>query len=306
MKQAPNHQLAILGAVVAGGFMAVQARVNSGLGVALESGVAAALISFSSGLAIIGLIVALSKKDRERLRDFIGTISRKEFPLWGLTGGLLGGVFVITQGTVAGVIGISLFAVAVVTGQALAALVIDGRGLLGMKRRPLGALRLMGTMLAITGLVVAGDFANYSFQTITLLPFLAGIGIGFQQALNSNLGQKTESAAVATLINFVLGTFLIAIALLVANGGFQFSGELPTNPVLYLGGLVGVVFIFVQVVLVPKIGTLAMGVSLLVGQLSSSLLLDLVTPISSRDINGYTFTGVTLALIGATLVASRR
>jgi transporter family-2 protein len=306
VKQAPTRPLAIVGAVVAGGFMAVQARVNSGLSVALESGVVAAFISFSSGLAIIGLIVALSKKDRDRLRDFIGTIRRKEFPLWGLTGGLLGGIFVITQGTVAGVIGISLFAVAVVTGQALAALLIDGRGLLGMKRRPLGGLRVMGTILAIAGLVVAGDFANYSFQTIILLPFLAGIGIGFQQALNSNLGQKTDSAVVATLINFVLGTSLIAIALLVANGGFQFSGELPTNPVLYLGGLVGVVFIFVQVVLVPKIGTLAMGVSLLVGQLSSSLLLDLVTPISSRGINGYTFTGVTLALLGATLVASRR
>ena len=110
----------------------------------------------------------------------------------------------------------------------------------------------------------------------------------------------------ATLINFVLGTALIAIALLVTNGGFQFSGEFPTEPVLYIGGLVGVVFIFVQVVLVPKIGTLAMGVSLLVGQLISSLLLDLVAPISSREVTGYTLAEVLLGLVGATLLAQRR
>jgi uncharacterized membrane protein YdcZ (DUF606 family) len=49
-----------------------------------------------------------------------------------------------------------------------------------------------------------------------------------------------------------------------------------------------------------------MGVSLLVGQLISSLLLDLVAPISSREVTGYTLAGVLLALVGATLVASRR
>ena len=305
VSDASSKAIAIAISVLAGGFMAVQARVNSGLGVALENGILAALISFSSGLVIIGVIVAISKRDRAKLRAFTSRIGRG-FPLWGLAGGLLGGLFVITQGTVAGVIGISLFAVSVVTGQALAALTIDGRGLLGMTRRPLGLLRILGTTFAIAGLIVTGDFANYSFQPISLLPFLAGIGIGFQQALNGNLGRQTESAVVATLINFVLGTALIAIALLVTNGGFQFSGEFPTEPVLYIGGLVGVVFIFVQVVLVPKIGTLAIGVSLLVGQLISSLLLDLVAPISSREVTGYTLAGVLLALVGATLVAQRR
>ena len=301
-----SKAFAIAVSVVAGGFMAVQARVNAGLGASLENGMLAALISFSSGLVFVGLFVAASKKQRGSLSQFVRKLWVGELPLWSISGGLLGGFFVITQGVVAGVIGIALFAVSVVTGQALAALLIDGRGLFGLARRHLGSARLLGTLLAIVGLVVTGEFTNYSFEPVLLLPFFAGIGIGFQQALNGNLGRQTGSPIVATFINFILGTAFIAIAILVFRGGFEFSGALPTNPIFYIGGFVGVIFIFVQVVLVPRIGTLAMGVSLLVGQLVSSLALDLFAPIALREVTSYTLAGVLLALIGASLVASRR
>ncbi len=79
----------------------------------------------------------------------------------------------------------------------------------------------------------------------------------------------------------------------------------PTNPLLYLGGVVGVIFIFIQVVVLPKIGALTMGIAMLVGQLVGSVLLDWIVPIAQRELTISTLIGILLAMLGAGLVARR-
>jgi transporter family-2 protein len=217
---------------------------------------------------------------------------------------MLGGIYVIMQGVVAGLIGIALFSIGVVAGSALSALLLDGNGLLGLTKRKIGLSRLAGTALAFLGLVVASDIANYSFTPLILLPFAAGIGIGFQQAMNGLFGTLAQSAVIPTFFNFIAGTIFIALALLVVEG-FSVPASWPTNPLLYLGGVVGVIFIFMQVVVLPKIGALSMGIAMLVGQLSGSFLLDLLVPIANRAVTMSTLLGIVLAMLGAALVARR-
>ena len=60
-----------------------------------------------------------------------------------------------------------------------------------------------------------------------------------------------------------------------------------------------------QVVVLPKIGALVMGIAMLVGQLVGSVLLDLVFPIAAREITISTLLGIVLAMLGAALVAKR-
>ncbi|CAB4570580.1 unannotated protein [freshwater metagenome] len=295
---------AIAAAVIGGSFMAVQARVNSGLGAEIGSGIFAALTSFSIGLIIIGLVTFLSKTNRQELVESAKKISKSEIPAWLLLAGFFGGIFVIMQGVVAGVIGVALFSIGVVSGSAIAALVLDGNGLLGLTKRLIGPARLIGTALALGGLVVASDLANYSFNPLIILPFLAGVGIGFQQAMNGLFGKLAGSAVIPTFYNFVAGTVFIFIALLIVEGPF-WPTSWPENPWLYLGGVVGVIFIFMQVVVLPRIGALSMGISMLVGQLTGSVLLDYLLPIADRAVTTSTLLGIALAMVGAVLVARR-
>ncbi len=295
---------AIFAAVVGGSFMAVQARVNSGLGQEIGSGILAALVSFSIGLLIISVATFASSKNRAALSFTVAKFKDSSIPLWLSIAGMLGGIYVIMQGVVAGLIGVALFSIGVVTGSALSALLLDGNGLLGLTKRKIGLTRLAGTVLALSGLVVASDLANYSFSPLILLPFAAGIGIGFQQAMNGLFGKLAQSAIVPTFFNFIAGTIFIALALLTVEG-FSFPANWPTNPLLYLGGVVGVIFIFMQVVVLPKIGALSMGIAMLVGQLSGSVLLDLLVPIADRAVTISTLLGIVLAMLGAALVARR-
>lgn len=291
-------------ALIAGGLVAVQARVNSGLAFEIESGIFAALISFGIGLLIISTASMLMPSNRKSFYEVIRSLRGGTIPLFLIFAGAIGGFFVIIQSSIAGVIGVSLFSVGVVTGASLSALVLDGKGLLGLEKREIGLIRIFGTLLAIAGLVVVGDFSNYSFDPLILLAFVAGVGMGFQQAMNGLFGKLAKTAVIPTLFNFLAGTLLIALALLLLEGG-KVPEYLPNNPFLYIGGVVGVIFIFVQVVVLPKIGALTMGISMLVGQLVGSVLLDWLLPIASRPITISTLLGILLAMVGAGLVAKR-
>jgi len=189
--------------VVAGAFISAQSRTISGLSLALENWVLAAMLSFSSGLLIIGLVLLVSTKHRSRVRPLLSDIRYGNYPLWGLIGGLFGGFFVMMQGLVAGVVGVALFSVGVVAGQAAAATTIDSLGLLGMPRRHLNLARVLGLALTMAGLIVTADLASYQFSPLVLLALLAGAGTGVQQALNGRLKQSTGSSVLATTVNFV-------------------------------------------------------------------------------------------------------
>lgn len=306
MKQAPNRQLAILGAVVAGGFMAVQARVNSGLAAEVESGFLAALISFSIGLALIAAISLPRKDFRKALKESLGAVRVGKLKVWMLFAGALGGFFVLTQGLVAGITGIALFSLGVVTGQTLSALLIDGKGLLGLARRKLTGNRLAGSAVAIAGLVLASSPTVAGFDIAILVPVVAGVGIGLQDAINSQVGRESGSASVATFFNFLAGTlFLLLVFLLspVQPGAVDLAS---ISPVLFLGGLVGVGFILIRVVVLPAIGSLATGLSLLAGQLLVSVVLDFLAPVATRDITVWTFAGLLLVFAGASFAMLRR
>ena len=306
MKQAPTRQLAILGAVVAGGFMAVQARVNSGLAAEVESGFLAALISFSIGLVLISA-VSLPRKDfRTALRDSLGAIREGKLKVWMLFAGALGGFFVLTQGLVAGITGIALFSLGVVTGQTLSALLIDGKGLLGLARRKLTGNRLAGSAVAIAGLVLASSPTVAGFDIAILVPVVAGIGIGLQDAINSQVGRESGSASVATFFNFLAGTLFLLLVFLLSPVQAGAVDLATINPVLFLGGLVGVGFILIRVVVLPAIGSLATGLSLLAGQLLVSLVLDFLAPVATRDITVWTLAGLLLVFAGASFAMLRR
>lgn len=286
--------------------MAIQARVNSGLAAEVGSGFLAALISFSIGLALIAAISLPRKDFRAALKESLGAIRTGKLKVWMLFAGALGGFFVLTQGLVAGITGIALFSLGVVTGQTISALLIDGKGLLGLVKRKLTGNRLAGSALAIAGLVLASSPTVAGFDLAVLVPVVAGVGIGLQDAINSQVGRESGSASVATFFNFLAGTLFLLLVFLFSPGQAGAVDLSSINPVLFLGGLVGVGFILIRVVVLPVIGSLATGLSLLAGQLFISLVLDYLAPVATRDITVWTLAGLLLVFTGASFAMLRR
>jgi bacterial/archaeal transporter family-2 protein len=137
--------LAVLLTAAAGGLIALQAPINSGLGKA-TGGLPAALVSFSVGAMALAVIVVLSGKAG-------GLHSTFDVSWYYLIGGLLGAVYVITALTLVSSIGAGGLAAATVTGQLTASVAIDRLGLFGLDQVALSPERLLGI-----GLLLAGTF----------------------------------------------------------------------------------------------------------------------------------------------------
>ena len=83
---------------------------------------------------------------------------------------------------------------------------------------------------------------------------------------------------------------------------------LPANPLLYLGGTVGVVFIAAQAVLVRTTGVLVLGLAVLSGQLVMAVVFDAVLPLPGNTLTlvGLIGAALTLAAVVIAVLPSRR
>jgi len=262
---------------------AVQARINGVLGVRIDNGIVAGLISFSVGLVILIAAVLAMPAGRAGLRRLLSGIRTRTIPFWMLLGGTCGALTVTTQGVVAGVLGVSLFTVGVVAGQTLHGLLLDriGVGPSGVVAVTPGRVAGGALALAAVGISLGGDVLASAPLWLLLLPFAAGAGIAWQAAANGRLARRVDSPLTATLMSFVAGTvvLLVAAGITVIIRGMPAAP--PAEPWLYLGGVLGFAYILLGAWLVPHTGVLLLGLGSVLGQLVSSVVIDLVWPVES-------------------------
>jgi bacterial/archaeal transporter family-2 protein len=303
--QTGRYVLALVASVSAGVLVAVQSRINGEFGVALGNGALAALISFSVGLAVVSLAMAVSPTGRQGVGALRQALRAGDIRWWGVLGGVGGAFLVLTQGLTAGILGVALFSIAVVTGQSLGALVIDSRGWFGAVKVALRPRRALGALIVVLGVVLALDVTPGelpSTSAVIVLPLLAGLGTGFQQAVNGRVKVAAGSALTATFVNFTVGTATLAVVTLALWPVIGPGDVDQTSWWLWTGGVIGALFIAIQVTTVGIIGVLGLGVSLVSGQLVGSLLLDLFAPVATTDIGVATVAGLVVTLAGAVLV----
>jgi transporter family-2 protein len=111
-----------------------------------------------------------------------------------------------------------------------------------------------------------------------LLFLIAGMSafvIPFQAIVNSRLGRLTENPVLAGVISFTGGTLALSIILVFWSRG------LPSIPAgvqipwyLYVGGLLGAVYVTSALVIVPMIGTANFIAATIAGQLIMSIVID--------------------------------
>jgi transporter family-2 protein len=300
--------MALGGAALVGVLTAVQARINGQLGARLDDGLLAAVISFGSGLILLIVLSAALPGGRRGTAALLAGMRGRTIPWWMLAGGAAGALTVATQGLAVAVIGVSLFTVGVVAGQAVSGLVLDRIGY-----GPAGVVavtvpRLVGGALALVavGISLVGDGVRGIPIWMLALPFMAGIGIAWQQATNGRLRQRVGTPLTATLVNFVGGTFLLVIAWAMRLSTAGMPAEFPAETWLYIGGVIGVAYIILSAALVAHTGVLLLGLGVVVGQLLASIAIDAIWPVASGPGFLQATAMVVVALSGVAVAAAPR
>jgi transporter family-2 protein len=299
--------LAIVFAVLCGAGVAVQARINGELGRRLGDGFAAATISFGTGLLILLVALAISRTGRRGLGRVASALRSRSLAWWYVLGGSAGAFLVLSQGLTAAVLGVALFTVAIVAGQTVSGLALDRIGLGAGGRRALTPARITGAALALVAVIwsVSAQLTGDVPLWMLVLPLIAGLGMGWQQAVNGQVRVVASSALGATFINFVVGTVVLVVATVIHSSFTGWPSGLPGEWWLYLGGAIGCVFIAGASLLVRITGVLILGLATVAGQLMTALALDLLLPSDSHPIAWTTVAGTLLALV-AVAVASIR
>jgi len=272
--------LAIGGAVLIGVLTAVQARINGQLGVKLGDGLTAAVVSFGTGLVILVVLSLALRVGRGGFGRLVQGLRGRDIPIWMLCGGVAGALTVATQGLAIGIIGVSIFTVGIVAGQSMSGLVLDriGVGPSGVVAVTPG--RLAGGALSLVAVAVA--LTGGAIRTVPLwmlvLPLLVGVGIAWQQATNGRLRQHVGTPLTVTLVNFLGGTLVLVVVAAVHVAVVGLPRTFPHEAWYYIGGIVGVIYIFLAAAVVAYTGVLLLGLASVVGQVLTSMLLDLAWP----------------------------
>lgn len=307
--------LGLLLAVAAGLFVPVQGRINGALGTVLADGLAAAVVSFSTGLVLMIVISLLLPKGRAGLAEVLPSLRERRFPRYYVLAGGIGAFFVFAQSFTVGLLGVALFTVAAVTGQTLSGLLVDRMGIGPAGRKPITGIRVLGSVLTVAavawavsprfaaGGVSGADSGPLRLLVPVLLPVLAGFLMSFQQAMNGTATVHYRTPITATLVNFIAGSIVLWLALLIKLAVAGPGHPLPGEWWYYLGGPMGCVFIAVAAFLVHSLGVLVTGLGMIAGQLLGSLGLDLFLPAPGTIVALPTVLG-TLLTLAAIVLAS--
>ncbi len=292
----------------------IQSRVNGQLGHVVGDGIFAAVISFGVGLVLVTLIVVARRPTRVALTTALPALLRSgELHRWQLLGGLGGATLVASQGLTVPALGVALFTVLTVAGTTGSSLLVDRIGLGPGGQRPITAARVtaaVGSTLAVA-LAVSGRFSAGSLAWgAVLLTITAGVLVSFQQAVNGQVAMRTGEPFVATLVNFVVGTCALLLALVIEHAVLGHCWAAPptpwSEPVLWLGGPIGVAFIVVAARVVRPLGVLMFSLLSIAGQLVGSLASDLLFPTSGSVVGWQLVVGVVLTGVAVGYAALRR
>lgn len=296
----------LLASVAAGAGLALQSRINGELGARLDHGMLAALISFGVGCAVLAALLAVSPASRAGVRRLVEVIRDGSMPWWYATTGLLGAFLVATQGLVVGTLGVALYTVGVVAGQTMSGLAVDRMGLGGLAKKHITAPRVVGALLALVavGLALVGT-GELEGAWLIVLPFVAGLLQSLQQAMGGLVQRHSRSAIAQAVSNFLVGTVALGAFVLVQTLAGVRAEPLPTEPWLYVGGVLGIVFIALMSVAVHHLGVLTMGLGVICGQVVTSVLLDVVFP-AGHAVTVWSLLGASLTIVAVGVSSIRR
>ena len=144
--------------------------------------------------------------------------------------------------------------------------------------------------------------------SLTLVALLAGGLIALQAPINAEAASRLGHPVAAAALSFCVGTTaLLVLTLLFAHQSVQLE-TLKSLPLYMLigGGLLGVIYVTVNIMLAPRVGIAALMALGIAGQLFTALLIDRfgLFELVERGLTVGRVSGALLVFVGALMVRS--
>lgn len=267
--------------IIGGMFIPFQTSINSKLNMYTKSPIYASTISFAVGTVFL---IFLNLLLNPTMLTF-SYIEQQSVNFYWITGGLLGVIFLTGNLLLLPKLGASLTVVITLTGQMIMGVIIDTFGWLGASVQHFTFFKAVGIILLILGIVLMNYVRNPNKKKSSLylyvwlfLGFIFGFCPPLQTAINSQLGQQLNSTIMASLISFIVGFITLLIIKILTNKNFNLenndkeSGRL--KPLYFVGGIFGVIFITVNIFLMPYLGAALTTIAGMLGQMLMALIID--------------------------------
>ncbi|MGH1600741.1 DMT family transporter [Campylobacter majalis] len=138
------------------------------------------------------------------------------------------------------------------------------------------------------------------------LSFVIGFLLPFQTGLNSRVKNVVASAFLASLVSFFIGLSLLCVLLLLNGYSINFMAWNYENARFwhFFGGFLGVFGISAAILLFAKLGAILPIVLLVLGQIVSSVIIDIygLLDMQIKNYNAFNFLGFFLVFIGCSVV----
>ncbi|MCZ9306085.1 DMT family transporter [Corynebacterium sp. c8Ua_181] len=294
----------ILFGIIAGLVLPVQTLVNTRLRAATGTPFSSSLISFAVGTVTLLVIATAVTGGKFGISQALGE------PLWIWFGGLLGVVALTGNILLFPHLGAVQTVVLPIAGQIMMGVVIDHFGFFDSPASSLTIVRAVGALVTLGGVIaiVAGpgaptkrDDSTMALWLWRLAGFIFGCFTASQSAINGHLGQITGSPVSAALMSFTIGVSALIVLNIILRWHPRIErpdGE--ANPWwMWVGGVLGALFVLGNAALVPQIGTGLTVVATLLGSMLGSLLIDHMrgARVQLRQV-----VGIAVILIGVVLI----
>lgn len=194
-------------------------------------------------------------------------------PVWIYLGGAIGVFTVVFNNlafsklSVTNIIALALF------GQTITALIFDHFGLLGMKKIPFKKTSLLGLSFSLFGIWQLLDTSVSGAILAVLYAVTSGVTVVLSRSVNTQLSEKI-GAMHGALVNHVVGLIVSILILFFVN--IETVPFTLNNPLMYFGGVLGVVVVYLSNIVVPKVSSFNLTILSFVGQVLMGLVLDLM------------------------------
>ena len=298
---------------IASVIITAQSSVNSELNTYTENPLITALINFTTGLIVLSVMMIFSRPIRQGFISIPRLVREGRLKRWQLFGGLSGAFFVASQSSLVQVIGVAIFTVAAVAGQTSAALLVDKAGIGPAGKQPVTLMRIGAAILGIVGVLVSvlgqDSTGQFAFGAV-LISFAAGALVSTQPALNGQIANHTGQPAAATMVNFIVGFITLVVVYAVAQQVNPQSFNVPPmpweNPVIWLGGPFGVLFVLTASFMAKTLGVFLFTLTSVVGQLSGAILMDVLFPTASTNITWQLLLGISITGAAVVLASGKK
>ena len=298
-------------AMMVGAIVPVQTAINTRLRQSVGSPIGATFLSFI--LAVAASCVIALFATRTLVPDLALAASE---PWWVWLGGFMGVMFIAGNIVLFPELGAVQTTILPILGQVLMGLLIDATGLFHYPQTPVGPLRLLGALLVLIGIAMVleigrgatlrGTARGLRAWLLRGFGVLMGMGSATQTAVNGYLGKVLHSPIQAGQISLAVGLILLfAMVLLIpAPRRAVASGVAPGPWWMWLGGVLGALFVFGGASLSPLLGAGTTVIGSLVGMIICGQVLE------SLGIGGGTkgfpspfrLTGLAVVLVGVAMV----